>query len=144
MAGGWGLRGTRVARLGEEEEGMQGRFVEKCRGGREGREKCGNRGTRGKLGATVSPLAIFGLRHAPSPDSVLGPFGSPGCPIRPLGDPLLHFPTLSPEVRRGHRLLRKERLPAPTQCWTSQEMEGQRPLGPNPGSAVHKLCNISV
>lgn len=54
---------------GKEREGwVSGERSEKAK-----EWECGNGGTRGKLGATVSPPGIFGVQHAPPQTQCLFP-----------------------------------------------------------------------
>lgn len=56
----------------------------------------GNVGTEGQGESWGASFPLLGIWRAtrPSSDPVLVSFGSPGRPIRSLGDPLLRFPLI--------------------------------------------------
>lgn len=68
---------------------------------------------RGRAGGRSPPSRVFGVQHAPPRPQRLLPSEALDTSYNPLGTSSSISLALSPEVRRGHCLLRKERLRPP-------------------------------
>lgn len=106
-------------------KGRRERWVCGERSGKERGRECGNRGTRGELGATVSPCGVFGVQDALVRPSVCF-LWKPWMPGKIAWRPPPSFPALSPEVR-GHCLLRKERRRPPSSAGSPRNEKAEDP-----------------